>query len=1160
MDTGASHSIVRRDLFDRRRVTPLNGIQLRTATGEIAQIIGKVTASIHIGNRTVEHDFIVANITDEVIIGVDFMIRHGFTLDLKKKTLRYANVELPLDIGCGQKLTVARVYISERHRIEPNTEEIIWATSEDCGTSHLWVVEADKKNLKKDLIIGKTLVKTRVDSKIPVRILNPTNEPKWIQKGELIAQCEKVTAVINCENDQQDTKGTTLTKSSALEVLTKEWTKELSAQNKNKAKRFLQKHWRIFASKGENNGRTSVVKHRIDTGNFQPIRQPPRRLALAKREEVTGLIEDMAREKVIAPSESPWSSPVVLVKKKDGSMRFCVDYRKLNDVTKKDSYPLPRIDDTLDTLSGATWFSTLDLQSGYWQVEIDEKDKEKTAFSIGNGLWQFNVMPFGLCNAPATFERLMERVLKGLHWRTCLVYLDDIIIMGKDFDDHLKNLEEVFERLEAAGLKLSAKKCSLFQREVKYLGHKVTSEGIHTDEDKIKAVKNWPRPTNLHELRSFLGLCTYYRRFVPGFANVAGSLHELTQKNRKFEWSGAQETAFQKLKELLSTAPILAYPIPGEKFVLDTDASGHGIGGVLSQVVNGQEKVVAYFSKVLSKPERNYCVTRRELLAVMESVKHFHKYLYGQHFLLRTDHAALRWLLQFKDPEGQVARWIERLQSYDFTIEHRKGSQHGNADALSRRPCKIECGHCSRTENKAGTIDVRLLNVLPEEKWTKEEVQRDQRSDTDLATIIKHKELGRKPAWQEISNESQICKAYWAQWQSLELHDGCLYRIWESEDGKIRSKLLVIPKAKFKEIIKDYHNGSSGGHLGITKTTEKIKKRFYWVGCQETVADWIRRCDQCAIAKGPRQRTRGKMHQYNVGAPFERIAMDIAGPFPISNAGNKYILVVIDYFSKWPEVYPIPNQEAKTVADIFIKNWICRYGAPLELHSDQGRNFESTLFKEVCDMLGIQKTRTTALHPQSDGMVERFNRTLEEHLKKVVDKGQKDWDERLPMFLMAYRSSIHDTTTVTPAKAIFGTDLRLPADLKYGVSVVPEMTHADDYISRKREELADIHELIRRRTQLASDKMKARYDLRANTEGFKEGQLVLLHNPQRKRGLSPKLQTHWEGPYRIVTRINDVVYRIQKYPTNKGKLKVVHIERLAPYTRDGDTLVRDEQV
>ena len=415
----------------------------------------------------------------------------------------------------------------------------------------------------------------------------------------------------------------------------------------------------------------------------------------------------MSSQGLIEPSESPWASPIVLVRKKDGGLRFCVDYRALNNITRKDSYPLPRIDDTLDTLAGMNWFSTLDLKSGYWQVEMDPLDKEKTAFTTGRGLWQFKVMPFGLCNAPATFERLMERVLANLPLQTALVYLDDILIPGRTFSHHLTNLREVFQRLRAAKLKLSPQKCTLLQREVKFLGHIIGSAGVSTDPEKTRAVETWPTPTNLSELRSFLGLCSYYRRFVKGFADIARPLHQLTGKGVSFEWSLEAGNAFTQLKSCLATTPVLCFPLPDAPFILDKDASRHAIGAVLSQVQENQERVVAYYSRTMNRAEEQYCVTRKELLAIVEAVKHFHPYLYGRHFTIRSDHAALQWLLKFRNPEGQIARWIQRLQEYDFQVNHRAGHLHTNADALSRRPCQAtSCNHCDRLEAKEAAMQV----------------------------------------------------------------------------------------------------------------------------------------------------------------------------------------------------------------------------------------------------------------------------------------------------------------------------------------------------------------------------------------------------------------------------------------------------------------------
>ncbi|GFU71982.1 retrovirus-related Pol polyprotein from transposon 412 [Trichonephila clavipes] len=695
-------------------------------------------------------------------------------------------------------------------------------------------------------------------------------------------------------------------------------------------------------------GHTTVTQHRIDTADHPPIKQHPRRLPFAKQEEVGTLLREMQENDIIEPSSSPWASPIVLVRKKDGSTRFCVDYRKLNDVTKKDSYPLPRIDDTLDTLSGHKWFSTLDLKSGYWQVEIHPEDREKTAFTSGQGLWQFKVMPFGLCNAPATFERLMETVLKGLTFEACLIYLDDVIIGGRTFEEHLQNIRKVLSKLSDANLKLNPSKCKFFQKEVNYLGHIISAEGVRTDPEKVSAVKNWKRPENLRELRSFLGLCTYYRKFVKGFSNIARPLHRLTESKQKFQWTKECEDSFLQLKEALTSSPILIYPQPDKPFILDTDASNESVGAVLSQEIDGQERVVAYWSKCLSKPERNYCVTRKELLAIVKAIEHFHHYLYGQKFLLRTDHASLTWLMNFRNTEGQVARWIQRLNEYYFDIRHRKGSSHGNADALSRRPCPENCRHCSRVETKYDYAirQITTSTATPPDPWSDEKVREDQMADPDIKPLIEFMESSsNKPSWQDISAYSPTTKHYWALWNSLHLRNGVLYRKFESEDGKTFRWQLVLPRSRIPEVLKELHGSPTGGHFGVMKTLNRVRERFFWGKVRADVEQWCKSCDACSARKGPKIRSRGKLHRYNVGAPFERIAFDILGPLPRTASGNKYLLVVMDYFTKWPEVYPIPDQEAPTVAEAVVQHWISRYGVPLQLHSDQGRNFVSAVLK-----------------------------------------------------------------------------------------------------------------------------------------------------------------------------------------------------------------------
>jgi len=933
---------------------------------------------------------------------------------------------------------------------------------------------------------------------------------------------------------------------SNLKNLFKESSKNLNESQKQLCAEFISEFCDVF-SEEIIAGNCKIGEHVINLQDSSPIRQVPRRIPIYMRKEVNKIIMDMRNQGVIEESKSPWMSPAVLVKKKDGTIRFCIDYRKLNAVTKKDSYPLPRIDDIFDQLAGNSWYSTLDLKSGYWQVKIRPEDKEKTAFSVGNGLWQFKVMPFGLCNAPATFERVMERVLQEYNSKICLVYLDDVIIFGKTFEEMIQNLKKVLSRLREVNLKVNPKKCILFSQKVKYLGHIISSEGISTDSEKINAVNNWPIPQNKKHLRSFLGLCSYYRKFVKGFSILAKPLYVLTENQTKFIWNKQCEDAFNRLKQALTSSPILSLPKEEGELILDTDASNFGIGAVLSQKQDGVEKVISYFSRVLSRAEKNYCVTRRELLSIIESIKTFHHYLYGRKFLVRTDHASLKWLLSFKDVEGQLARWMEKLQQYEFEVIYRKGKLHANADGLSRRPCaEDQCRYCARVEIKEAQKQEKLVArvVLAESNlmdWRQEQLQ-----DSEISIFLQGKEIGERPVWQEIASKGIAAKVYWTYWDSLEVQNGVLYKRWETPNLKNTVVQLIVPKIRRKQILEEAHDSPSGGHFGINKTLEKIRKRFYWATCKQDVEEWCKSCKICLARRGPTGKGKSPLQIYNVGAPFERVQMDILGPLPLTILGNKYLLVVVDCFTKWVEAFPLKNIRARTVAEVFLSQIVSRHGVPLEIHTDQGRNFESQVFRELSCALGIKKTRTSALHPQSDGQVERQHQTILNYLAKFISENQRDWDRWIPMCLLAYRSSKHETTGVTPAELYFARDLRLPMDLLRGNPPGErESERTIDYVSRIRKKLEDLHETVRKRIDIKSSQTKIWYDQKARKLQFNVGQKVWFYNPRRKKGRAPKLQSSWEGPYFIIKKLNDVVYCICR--SNRSKKKVVHADRLASF-------------
>ncbi|GBL67472.1 Retrovirus-related Pol polyprotein from transposon 297 [Araneus ventricosus] len=684
VDTGANVTLVRTDLAQKLKenfIYTSPNISLKTATGEKAEIRGKLDAAIQCGCRKFQHRIYEADITDPCILGLDFLQKFNFTVDLEKNEIRTGGEEIPLFSASAEHSNLCYVLAKEKTIIPARSECLIQGVPE---------------------------------RRHPVRVLNLDNKPKTVDKGAVIATCEPVVDIVARPQEFSESLRLPLD----LENL-----EGLNEEQRTAVKELLQEFQNLFSTNDSDVGRCNMTQHRINTGNHPPIKQYPRRLPLAKKEEAERLVKEMVYNGIIEESSGPWASPVVLVKKKDGSTRFCVDCRKLNEITIKDSYPLPRIDDTLDALNGSQWFSTLDLKSGYWQVEIQPEDKEKTAFTTGQRLWQFKVMPFGLRNAPATFERLMETVLRGLTSEACLVYLDDIIIVGRTFQEHINNIPY----------------------------------GVKTDPEKTKAVVDWTRPETVHDLRSFLGLCTYYHRFVRNFSAIARPLHKLTEARSSFNWTEECEKSFSSLKQALITSPILTYPRTDKEFILDTDASNEGIGAMLSQKIGNEECVIAYFSKSLGKPERNYCVTRKELLAIVKSIEHFHHYLYGRKFLLRTDHASLRWLLNFREPEGQISRWIQRLQEYDFEIQHRKGTSHGNADALSQRPCKESYKHCTNAEKKFGMeTDISVKVLTTEDAWSSSEVQKAQLEDPAIRPILEKKLNSEdRPSWQEIDNRLQ---------------------------------------------------------------------------------------------------------------------------------------------------------------------------------------------------------------------------------------------------------------------------------------------------------------------------------------------------------------------------------------------------------------------
>lgn len=461
--------------------------------------------------------------------------------------------------------------------------------------------------------------------------------------------------------------------------------------NENQLRKFntiINNNKEIFAEEIYQLGRTNIVQHKIIIDKeTKPIRQRYYRTSPHAEQYIEEEVQKLLKDGIIKKSQSPWTSPVVLVKKKDDKWRFCIDYRKLNNVTKKDAHPLPQIDDMLGTLGGAKWFTTLDLASGYWQVEMDPESREKTAFVTKQGIYEFNIMPFGLTNAPATFQRLMNEVLDGMWNKGIMVYLDDIIIYTETFKQHLEKLQEVFKRIKEAGLKIKPSKCEFFKNELVFLGHIVGEKGIRPNPKTIEKVKNFPRPKTITEIRSFLGLASYYRKFIQNFSQIASPMNKLVKKHEPYIWTEEQERAFQNLKQALISQPVIRHPDFNKTFYLMTDGSKKGFGAVLSQKdEDGKDYVIAYASQSIGGPKLNYSATELELNAAVWAIEKFHYYLGYKHFVLVTDHIAMKYLKEntINVTKGRIAKWILKVQPFDFEIQYRPGKINTNADALSR--------------------------------------------------------------------------------------------------------------------------------------------------------------------------------------------------------------------------------------------------------------------------------------------------------------------------------------------------------------------------------------------------------------------------------------------------------------------------------------------
>lgn len=802
-------------------------------------------------------------------------------------------------------------------------------------------------------------------------------------------------------------------------------------------------------------GCTTLVEHQIELTESEPFKQRNFSMSPYMQKHLNAQIDEMLRLGVITTSKSPYSSNVILVKKPSGEYRLCFDGRRLNSITKKDSYPLPNLTQTLDKVRDAHFLTAIDLKHAFWQIKLTPDSREKTAFSvIGKGHFEFTRMPFGLCNSAQQLQRLIDRLFDPSIEQHIFTYLDDLVVVNKTFDEHIETLLKVFNILKSANLTVNVAKCKFCKSSLSFLGYIVDKDGLHPNPDKVQSIVDYPRPKNTTEVKRFLGMASWYRRFIQDFSELTAPITELIkgrQKRQSITWTDAAEKSFEVLKQRLITAPVLASPNFDKPFVLQCDASNYALGCVLTQGEGENERVVSYASRTLTKPERNYTVTELELLSLVFGVSKFRCYIQGVKFKVITDHSSLLWLKRLQNPSGRLARWAVHLSQYDFDIEHRSGKLNVVPDALSRAVANVS------------SVKVKS------DKWYQNMIER-------------------------VNNNPEL----YPQWY---VENNNLYKYVRSKHNintNFREWKLVIPKENRLNILKENHDSPLSAHFGCNKTYNRVCGKYYWPGMKSDIKKYVYKCEICNQQKVSQLGQIGLMGApKNINQPFQLLSCDIAGPYPKSKLNNCYLLVVIDWFTKFTFIHRMKRATAKEICSYIENHIFLTFGVPQVMIQDNGSQFISKEFKSLLAKYSINHTWYNArYHPQVNN-VERANRVIGTAIRSYIKENHREWDELIPQIANAINTSVHEVTGYSPAMLNFGRELPISGDYYGKISSKNEAPYefeSRDKLASELQKLPELYKEVANRISRSYQRNQKYYNLRKRNIEFNVGDTVYKKN------------------------------------------------------------------